>query len=70
MFRIAIRAVVLGFVLAGVAHIAAAIVLMFIDEHHSFAATLVRSLLIAAFYTPALFYLMWKNEQNHPDNHY
>ncbi len=44
---------------------AATIVMMYFDDHHSFAATLIRSLLISAFYAPALFFLMWKNKDDH-----
>lgn len=68
MFGLAFRAVILAFVLAGFAHMAAAIVLMFFDDHHSFAATLIRSLLITAFYAPALFFLMRKNREAHKDD--
>ncbi len=70
MLGLAFRAAILAFVLAGFAHMAAAIVLMFFDDHHSFAATLIRSLLITAFYAPALFFLMWKNREAHKDDHW
>lgn len=70
MLWMAVRAVILSFVLAGFAHLAAAIVLMFFDDHHSFAATLIRSSLITAFYAPALFFLMWKNREAHMYDHW
>jgi len=70
MFWLAVRAAILAFVLAGFAHMAAAIVLMFFEDHHSFAATLVRSLLIAAFYAPALFFLMLKDKEAHKSDHW
>ncbi|MBN8244721.1 hypothetical protein JF546_17025 [Nitratireductor aquimarinus] len=65
MIWVAVRAAILAFVLAGFAHMAATIVMMYFDDHHSFAATLIRSLLISAFYAPALFFLMWKNKDDH-----
>jgi len=56
------RAIWLGFLIAALAHVAAAITVMFFDDHHTMGATIVRSILIALLVSPVLAYLLWQKE--------
>ncbi|WP_421930154.1 hypothetical protein [Nitratireductor rhodophyticola] len=58
MLLLAWRTLILGFLIAALAHVAAAITLMFFDDHHSMAATIVRSILITVIIAPVLFYVL------------
>ncbi len=59
MLLLAWRALVLGFLIAALAHVAAAITVMLFEDHHTMAATLVRSILISIISAPLIFYALW-----------
>ncbi|MBN8244720.1 hypothetical protein JF546_17020 [Nitratireductor aquimarinus] len=52
------QALWLSFLIAVLAHVAAAITIMLFDNHHSMAATVVRSGLITIIIAPVLIYLL------------
>lgn len=67
MLLLAWRALVLGFLIAALAHVAAAITVMFFDDHHSMAATIVRSILITVIIAPVLFYVLSQKGSQEPE---
>ncbi|WP_412032815.1 hypothetical protein ACLIR7_09745 [Nitratireductor aquimarinus] len=67
MLVLAWRAILLGFLIAGLVHVAAAITVMFFDDHHSMAATVVRSILITVIIAPVLFYVLSQKGSQEPE---
>ena len=59
MLMIVGQALWLSFLIAVLAHVAAAITIMLFDNHHSIAATIVRSVLITIIIAPVQIYLLW-----------
>lgn len=59
MLMIVGQALWLSFLIAVLAHVAAAITIMLFDNHHSMAATIVRSVLITIIIAPVQIYLLW-----------
>lgn len=60
MLTLAWQSILIGFIVAGLTHVAAAIVVMAFEDHHTMAATLVRSVLITILVAPGIFYLLWQ----------
>ncbi len=67
MLLLAWRALVLGFLIAALAHVAAATTVMLFEDHHTMAATLVRSILITVIIAPVLFYVLSQKGSQEPE---
>ncbi|MDS1135581.1 hypothetical protein [Nitratireductor indicus] len=64
MFQNCLRAAGLALLLAAVSHIGAALVMLIVEDHHSFTAAVLRTVFIAVLFAPVIFLLLRREREN------